>query len=395
MNLKRIAAITVALSVVAVSCGSDSNSSPAATDGTTAVTTQTDSTTADTVATDGAAVTADAPFPAARCEANKAAGKITYLSSFDFAAAASIVEVIVAKDKGYFDAMCLDVELKASFSTANYPLVAGNEAQFSSGGSFSEVVSFATDNADADVVALAVEGHTGIDALIVKDGKATKLSDLKGSTIGVKGKITPSVQAMLAKAGLVEGTDYQTVPVDGFDPLVHIALPNIVGFPGYKSNEVGQLDAAGIKYTLFDPAADSIPGSFGIIYTNGTFLKDHPTAVEDFMRATMLGLADAIADPAAASKTALALIDSNGNPNFLSPDGETFRWATEAKLVTDSTPAGSPVGLADAAGLQNEVDAYAAIGLFGGTAPDISKRFNTSVLTSIYDGAGKVIWPSK
>ena len=395
MNLKRIAAITVALSVVAVSCGSDSNDSPAAIDGTTAVTTQTDSTTADTASADGTAVTADAPFPEARCEANKAAGKITYLSSFDFSASASIVDVIVAKDKGYFDALCLDVELKASFSTANYPLIAGNEAQFSSGGSFSEVVSFATDNADADVVALAVEGHTGIDALFVKDGEATQLSDLKGSTIGVKGKITPSVQAMLAKAGLIEGTDYQTVPVEGFDPLVHMALPNIVGFPGYKSNEAGKLERAGIKYTLFDPAADGIPGSFGVLYTNGTFMKDHPTAVEDFMRATMLGLADAIADPAAASKIALALIDSNGNPNFLSPEGENFKWASEAKLVTDSTPAGSPVGLADAAALQNEVEAYAAIGLFGGTAPDISKRFNTSVLTSIYDGDGKVIWPSK
>ena len=395
MNLKRIAAITVALSVIAVSCGSDSNDTPAATDGTTVATTQTDSTTADSTTADSNTVTADAPFPAARCEANKAAGKITYLSSFDFSASASIVDVIVAKDKGYFDALCLDVELKASFSTANYPLIAGNEAQFSSGGSFSEVVSFATDNADADVVALAVEGHTGIDALFVKDGEATQLSDLKGSTIGVKGKITPSVQAMLAKAGLIEGTDYQTVPVEGFDPLVHMALPNIVGFPGYKSNEAGKLERAGIKYTLFDPAADGIPGSFGVLYTNGTFMKDHPTAVEDFMRATMLGLADAIADPAAAAKIALALIDSNGNPNFLSPEGENFKWASEAKLVTDSTPAGSPVGLADAAGLQNEVDAYAAIGLFGGTAPDISKRFNTSVLTSIYDGDGKVIWPSK
>ena len=395
MNLKRIAAITVALSVIAVSCGSDSNDTPAATDGTTVATTQTDSTTADSTTADSNTVTADAPFPAARCEANKAAGKITYLSSFDFSASASIVDVIVAKDRGYFDALCLDVELKASFSTANYPLIAGNEAQFSSGGSFSEVVSFATDNADADVVALAVEGHTGIDALFVKDGEATQLSDLKGSTIGVKGKITPSVQAMLAKAGLIEGTDYQTVPVEGFDPLVHMALPNIVGFPGYKSNEAGKLERAGIKYTLFDPAADGIPGSFGVLYTNGTFMKDHPTAVEDFMRATMLGLADAIADPAAAAKIALALIDSNGNPNFLSPEGENFKWASEAKLVTDSTPAGSPVGLADAAGLQNEVDAYAAIGLFGGTAPDISKRFNTSVLTSIYDSAGKVIWPSK
>ena len=91
MNLKRIAAITVALSVIAVSCGSDSNDTPAATDGTTVATTQTDSTTADSTTADSNTVTADAPFPAARCEANKAAGKITYLSSFDFSASASIV----------------------------------------------------------------------------------------------------------------------------------------------------------------------------------------------------------------------------------------------------------------------------------------------------------------
>ena len=73
------------------------------------------------------------PFPDERCEANKAAGTITYLSSFDFAAAASIVEVLVAEERGYFDELCLDVEIQPSFSTANYPLVAANDAQFSSG----------------------------------------------------------------------------------------------------------------------------------------------------------------------------------------------------------------------------------------------------------------------
>ena len=88
-------------------------------------------------------VAAGEPFPADRCEANKAAGTITYLSSFDFAASASIVEVLVAKQKGYFDDLCLDVEVKPSFSTDNYPLIAANEAQFSSGGSFSEVVDYA------------------------------------------------------------------------------------------------------------------------------------------------------------------------------------------------------------------------------------------------------------
>lgn len=385
MSAKPFAALTLAASLIVVSCSSSSNTPKSSASDSQVTTTQ---------AAVGEAVEAGKPFPAARCEANKAAGSITYLSSFDFAASASIVDVLVAKQKGYFDALCLTVNVKASFSTANYPLIAGDQAQFSSGGSFSELASFATDNAGADVVALAVEGRTAIDALIVKEGKATQLSDLKGTTIGVKGKITPSVQAMLAKAGLNEGTDYQTVPVDGFDPLVHIALPTIVGFPGYKSNEVGILDRAKIKYTLFDPSTDGIPGSFGVVYTNRAFMKAHPTAAQDFMRATMLGLADAIADPAAASKIALALIDSNGNPNFLSPEGETFRWQTESKLVADNTPAGTPVAVPDAASLQAEVEAYAKIGLFAGKVPDISQRYDASVLNSIYDKAGKVIWPS-
>ena len=368
-------AVTLVVSVTAAACSSDaatpSSSAP------------------------DAAVVAGKPFPAARCDANKAAGTITYLSSFDFAASASIVEVLVAKQKGYFDALCLNVDVKASFSTANYPLIAGNKAQFSSGGSFSEVVTFAKENSDADVVALAVEGRTAIDGLIVKEGKAAKLSDLEGTTIGVKGKITPSVQAMLAKAGLVEGTNYQTVPIEGFDPKVHIAIPEIVGFPGYKSNEPGQLDRAGIKYKLFDPSDDGIAGSFGVIYSNRAFITAHPTAAADFMRAAMMGLADAIADPAAASKIAVDFIDNNGNPNFLSPEGETYRWQTESMLITSTTPAGTPVGLPDPAGLQAEVEGYAAIGLFGGKAPEISKRFDDSLLKSIYAADGTVIWPSK
>ncbi|MEY2755669.1 MAG: hypothetical protein RJB65_2027, partial [Actinomycetota bacterium] len=77
-------------------------------------------------------VTADAPIPADRCAANIEAGPILYLSSFDFAATASIVEVLVAESKGYFDELCLDVQLTPSFSVENYPLIAANDAQFSS-----------------------------------------------------------------------------------------------------------------------------------------------------------------------------------------------------------------------------------------------------------------------
>ncbi len=157
----------------------------------------------------------------------------------------------------------------------------------------------------------------------------------------MKGKLPPSIKAMLAKAGMIEGKDYKTVGIEGFDPLVHIKLPGLAGFPGYKSNEPGTLERAGIPFTLFDPSKDGIPGSFGVIYTNAGFVTDHPTAAQDFVRASMRGMEDALADPNAAAQAAVDLINANGNQNFLSPEGEQFRWTTESGLVSSSRPRAS------------------------------------------------------
>ena len=333
-----------------------------------------------------------AGIPPARCAANKAAGRITYLSGFDFSASASIVEVIVAQQKGYFEKMCLDVDLKASFSTANYPLVAANEAQFASAGSYAEIADYDQAN-DAGLVVVAIDGKTAIDSLIVKEGEGTALTDLKGKTIGVKGKLPPSIKAMLAKAGMVEGTDYTTVGIEGFDPLVHINLPGLAGFPGYKSNEPGTLERAGIPFTLFDPSKDGIPGSFGVIYTNAGFLTEHPTAAQDFVRASMRGMEDALADPKAAAQAAVDLINANGNKSFLSPEGEQFRWTTESGLVTQFTPKGQPVGLVDPADLQSQIDAYDAVGIFT-EKPTIEGTYDSSLIAGVYGPDGKVVWPT-
>lgn len=340
------------------------------------------------------AVVANAPFPEARCEANEAAGTITYLTGFDFAAAASIVDVIVAEASGYYEQMCLSVDVRSSFSVANYPLVADDTAQFASGGSFSEVVAFAAAN-DADFVVTAVEGRTAIETLLVKTGEATELADLAGSTIGVKGKLPPSIEVMLLNAGLVEGTDFDTVLLDGFDPNQHIEIPTIVGFPGFKSNEPGILERSGVGFQTFDPLDSNIPGSFGAIYTNRTFLTEHPTAAVDFMRATMHGLAEAIAEPEAAATISVEKVNANGNPNFLSPEGETFRWETDAQLIIDTTPEGTGFGVPDSAMLQAELDAYAAVGLFGdGEVPDAASQLANEVINSVYDENQQVIWPA-
>jgi ABC-type nitrate/sulfonate/bicarbonate transport system substrate-binding protein len=398
MLFRRAVLIVLTPVLVNAACSSDSKT-PASSQGSTGGQQTSGTTRATEAATTPATVpavplvVAGAPFPAERCKANEAAGTITYLSGFDFAATASIVEVLVAKQKGYFDDLCLDVDVKPSFSTDNYPLIAANEAQISSGGSFSEVVDYAGRN-EAGFIALSVDGRTGIDALIVKAGQTNELADLKGKMIGVKGAITPSVAAMLKQAGLTEGDDYKTVLLDGFDPKVHIAIPDIAGFPGYKSSEPPQLEAAGIPFKLYDPAAYSIPGSFGVLYTNSTFLDDFPTAAEDFMRAAMKGLADALADPTGAAQIAVDMINANGNAQHLSPDGEIARWGVESKLITDSTASDLPIGVPDTKLLDQEVTTYAGIGLFDGKVPDISTVVDTSLALSLYDSVGKVIWPS-
>ena len=339
-------------------------------------------------------VVAGEPFSAARCEANRAAGTITYLSSFDFAATASIVDVVVADAKGYYADLCLDVELKPSFSVDNYPLIAANDAQFSSGGSFSEMVDFAGSN-DAGFVALAVEGRTGIDALITKDGEVPTLADVEGRKIGVKGAVTPSVKAMLALEGMVEGEDYETVLLDGYDPLAHIEAPEIIGFPGYKSNEPLQLEAAGVPFKLYNPSDYGVPGSFGIVYTNTTFLTEHPTAAQDFMRATMRGLADAVADPEGAAAIAVDAINAGENAMYLSAEGETARWAVESQLIAESVTAEAPLGIPLPDLLLDEVTTYAGIGLFDGVVPVIDTMYDTGVLGGVYDDSGELIWPAE
>lgn len=327
-----------------------------------------------------------------RCEANRDAGTITYLTGFDYAAAASMVEVYVAAERGYYDELCLDVDIRPSFSTANYPLVSAGEAQFASAGSFSEVLEYGQLN-ETELVAVAIDGRSPIDVLILKPGTADDLADLAGATIGIKGKLQTSLAAMLATEGLTEGDDYSTVLLDGFDPLAHIALDGIDGFPGYRSNEPGALERADVDFEVFDPADFDIPGSFGVTYTSRRFIEDHPTAAQDFVRASLRGLADAVADPEAAVAVAMGLVTQGGNPNYLSEEGETFRWTTDAATIAGSVTPEAPLGVPVPELLQAEVDAYHAVGLFPDGAPPITDGLAVDLTDALYNDDGTLVWP--
>lgn len=388
-----LAAVAVgALSVIGLAaCGSDDDAGPATSDATATAeptpsdtvvgeTTSAETTVGDTTPATGASAATTPAIDPARCERNRAAGTITFLTGFDFAAASSIVEWIVAEERGYFEQLCLDVELRSSFSSANYPLVAAGKAQFASGGSYTE---FLRNSPPEDPLQVAyVLGRAPIEVLLVKpETGASSVADLAGKKIGVKGDLPPAIQVMLSKAGLTRDVDYETVTVDGFDPVQHFALP-IDALPGWRSNEPGRLERAGVPFTTFDPLENGVPGSFGVVFTSSSFATANPEVTADVIRAALRGLQDAMADPAGAVDIAVRRIEANGNPNFLSPETEGFRWQTEARTIADLTPAGVAAGTVDPAALQAEVDAATDAAVFP-VKPDITGTFLDGVVASV------------
>ena len=92
-------------------------------------------------------------------------------------------------------------------------------------------------------------------------------------------------------------------------------------------------------------------------------------------------------------KIGSALITANGNPNFLSPEGEVFRWETEAALILEGTPEDMGLGIPDVEALQVELDAYAAVGLFGDATP-VAADYVVDLSAGVYDTMATVVWPA-
>ena len=95
---------------------------------------------------------------------------------------------------------------------------------------------------------------------------------------------------------------------------------------------------------------------------------------------------------AASNASMTKLIDTAGNQNHLTTEGETFRWQTESKMVVDGSK-GQPLGLVDPALLKAEVDAYRAAGVFESPV-SMDGTYNADLVAGVYDAAGKVVWPS-
>ncbi|WP_432505979.1 ABC transporter substrate-binding protein [Kineococcus arenarius] len=325
----------------------------------------------------GSAVSAE------RCAQNEAAGTITYVTGYQFQSSVSILDPVAAEDLGYFDALCLDVEIQPGTgeTAQNAQLVAAGTAQLSSIAGASDVL-VNVDNG-VDVTAVALFGHVPV-ATLMTGPQVDDLTQLEGATLGHKGALPVTIEAMLRAAG-VDVAALEQVQV-GYDPTV-LTRGQVQALTGYKSNEPLTLRELGEEVVEWNPEDYGVPGSIATTIVNPAFLAEHPTAVQDFLRAQLRAYAHCTERAA----ECVALAAERSQVGYDTEHNERV-WSTETQLVAASQPAGQPLGSIDAATVRAEADFLLGMGQIE-AVPDVDALVDEDVVASLYDG-GRLVWPA-
>ncbi|MET8981166.1 ABC transporter substrate-binding protein [Streptomyces sp. NPDC004539] len=358
------ALVALALTVAAAGCGTDSDASGSP-------------------GTEGSAISAK------RCAENRKAGKITYLSGYQYQSSVSILEYVAASKLGYFKDLCLDVSLKPGTgdTAQNTKLLAGGQATVSPV-SEQDVIQARANG--IDITGVSSYSDAGLDVLMTNKD-ITALTQLDGKTVGHKGYMPATVRAMLVEAGVK--WDSLHLVKQGYDPSV---LPRRQGgleaLTGFVSNEPNQLKAAGHAVTVWKPVDHGVPGSLGAMAVNPAFAQAHPHAVQDILRAALHAYAYCSADGHIDECVGYAA-DLSG-PMY-DKKLNTAIWKTEIQVVKDYPTAGQPVGGVDAGNVSKIVDMLRRFGIVpsGVTADQAQKWFDPSFVKSVYTG-DELIWPA-
>ncbi|MDQ2912992.1 MAG: ABC transporter substrate-binding protein [Chloroflexota bacterium] len=222
--------------------------------------------------------------------------KVTFIAGFKPQADLPFVAVYVAQEKGYFRDQSLDVEIQHATSGEHIQLLATNRAQFSTGSAGDVMKRVAS--AGVPLVSIAQIGQRDEQSFAVRaDSPIRTLKDWEGRIVGYKSTVSADYLALLQVGG-VDRSKVREVAV-GFDPRV-LADGRVDVYPVFTANEPDTLARLGIPVRLFDPTSLGVPGLGLSFITNQQMVDTKPDVVTRFLRASLRGLADAIADRDAA-----------------------------------------------------------------------------------------------
>jgi len=317
------------------------------------------------------------------CARNRAVGTITYISGYGYSASAGQLDVFLAKELGYFDALCLDVEINAAGGNGQL-LVSSGRAHFTALGSASDVMLAATNS--RNLVAIATYGTTSPFSIFTHTAINT-LKDLEGKRLGFFINITPVALAMLDAAG-VDLAKVQLIKMTNYDPTV-VTRRQVDAIVGYASNQPQTLKALGLPFHEFLPGDFGLQGTYNVMEVNRQFLTEHRETVADFMRATLKALDFCLTEADTCVDTLHQLAVANHQGAAFPREQLARTWRIESQWVRESQS--GPPGVHTVASWRGD---YALAQTYGGleNPPPIEAMMDPDLVASLYQN-GRLIWP--
>ncbi|HSH03891.1 MAG TPA: ABC transporter substrate-binding protein [Anaerolineae bacterium] len=213
----------------------------------------------------------------------------------------------VAVANGYYAAEGLEIEFDYSFETDGVALVGAGELPFAvvSG----EQVILA--RAQGLPVVYVTEWFQQFPITIVTSANSgiNTPADLAGRSVGLPGFFGASYVGYVGflNANGLDQTDVNAEEI-GFTQVEALSTGRVDAVVGYANNEPVQLAAMGETITTFN-VADYVDLVANGLMTNEKTIAEEPELVASFVRATLKGLADTIADPTAAYETSKQFVE--------------------------------------------------------------------------------------
>lgn len=232
----------------------------------------------------------------------------------------------VADQKGYYADEGINVEFDYNFETDVVQRVAQGTLQFGMASGDSVLLSRAQ---GLPVVTVATNSQQFPTVFFSKsEQNITEPEDLKGKSVGIPGRFGAAYVGLLALlyANKIPESELNIQEI-GFAQVQSLSEDKVQVASGYGSNEPVQLEQQGIDVNVIR-VADFYPLASDGIITSEKFLDEQPDLVRGFVRATLRGMQDTIANPDAAFATSLEYI----------PEAQRGDQALQRKVLEATLP---------------------------------------------------------
>ena len=275
----------------------------------------------------------------------------------------------VAVDKGYYAEEGLDVTFDYSFETDGVALVGAGERPFAIVGGDQVILA----RAQSLPIVYVMEWFQKYPIAVVSKTTAgiETPQDLAGRNVGLPGFFGASY---VGYAGLLDAVGLTQADVDGndigFNQVESLIADQSEAVVGYGNNEPLQLQSRGEDINVIY-VADYIDLVANGIITNEKLLADNPALVERFVRATLRGLADTLANPDEAYEISKKFVEGLDDSRLNVLQASLPMWQADV------------LGQTDAASWQNTQDILLKMGFLDAPVADLDAAFTNDVIEKV------------